>query len=265
MTVAAAPPVNFDMGRVISAGFGLLARQPVRILLLALALGFLPALVEGWALANTPGHSPQPGAALDFDDTLRRLGFTEGVALVAAGFGWVLQGAAAVVAIADAAGHDADIGAQLSRAAGRAPLIFVGGVFATLAIFLGTLLLIVPGVLLAVAWTVAPAVGAVEGKGFLDIFRRSADLTRGSRGALFAIAFLLGLATLVLSLIFRVASGGSLLAANAVQPPLLIFAFQPALTAALHAVSASIGAAAYLELRGVKEGLTAGGLASVFD
>jgi hypothetical protein len=265
MTVTAAPPVNFDMGRVISAGLGLLARQPVRILLLALALGFLPALLEAWVFALVAGPSPQPGAARDIGESFRRLGVTEPIAFVAAGFGWVLQGAVAVVAIADASGQDADIGAQLTKASKHAPLIFVAGVVATFAISLGTLLLIVPGVLLALAWSVGPAVGAVEGKGFLDIFRRSAELTRGSRGSLFAIAFLLGVVTIVVSLSSRVAAGGSLLAAGAAQPQLLIFMIQPAVTACLHAVSASVYAAAYLELRGVKEGLTAGGFAAVFD
>jgi hypothetical protein len=36
-------------------------------------------------------------------------------------------------------------------------------------------------------------------------------------------------------------------------------------SAVIASVIACVNAAAYLELRGVKEGLTAGGLASVFD
>jgi hypothetical protein len=169
----------------------------------------------------------------------------------------------AVVAVADAAGKDADIGAQLTKAAGRAPLLFVAGMLATLAVALGTLLLIVPGVLLSLAWIVGPGVGAVEGKGFLDIFRRSAELTRGSRGALFAISFLLTVLALILNLVSRVVTGGSLLSAG--QSPLFLYIVQPAVTGIVTAVWASIVAAAYLELRGVKEGLTAGGLATVFD
>ncbi len=129
---------------------------------------------------------------------------------------------------------------------------------------MATLLLIVPGVLLSLAWMVCPAVAAVEGKGFVDIFRRSAELTRGHRGALFGLALLFGVTGAVLSFVLRIAVGVPLLATG-VQPALLTFGLQPALSAALAAIWASIIAAAYLELRGVKEGFTAGGVAATFD
>jgi hypothetical protein len=264
MTDAAAPPVNFDLGRVISAGFGVLIRRPLPILLLAIVLGYLPAVVVGWATAQLAGPAPQPGVAPDLGATFQRLGILESIAFVAAGFSWLLHGGVAVVATAEAAGRSAEIGNQLTKLLPRSPLIFVTGVVATLGIFLGTLLLIVPGVLLSLAWVVCPAVAAIEGKGFMDIFRRSAELTRGHRGALFGVALLFGVASAVLSFGLRLAVGVSMLATGAL-PPLLTFVLQPALSAALAAIIASVYAAAYLELRGVKEGFTAGGVASVFD
>jgi hypothetical protein len=263
MTVAA-PPVRFDMGRVISEGFGLFARRPVPILLLAFAFGLLPAVAEGWAIIHHAGPAPQPGAVPDLGATFGRLGITEGIAFIAAGFGWILQGGVAVVATADAAGHGADIGVQLNKAAGRAPLIFMAGVVATFGIVIGTLLLIVPGVLLSLAWMVVPAVAAVEGKGFVEAFRRSAELTRGSRGVLFVIVLLFGIASAVLIFALRAVVGAPMLTTGT-PPPLLTFVLQPALTAVMAAVIACMTAAAYLELRGVKEGLTAGGFAAVFD
>jgi hypothetical protein len=264
MTIAAAPPERFDMGRVISAGFGLLARRPLPILLLALALGYLPAAVVGWATGFLAGPTPQPGAVPDLAATFQRLGLLESLAFVAAGFGWLLKGGVAVVATAEAAGRGEQIGGQLNRLFGRAPLIFATGIVAALGVFLGTVLLVVPGVLLSLAWSVGPAAGAVEGKGFMDMFRRSAELTRGNRLALFGIAVLFGIAGAVLSFGLRVAVGVPMMATGAL-PPLLTFVLQPALSALLAAVIASVNAAAYLELRGVKEGFTAGGLASVFD
>jgi hypothetical protein len=264
MTVAAAPPVNFDMGRVISAGFSLLARRSVPILLLALVLGYLPAAVVGWATGFMAPPTPQPGVAPDLGATFQRLGMLETLAFLAAGFSWILRGGVAVVATADAAGRNDELGSQLNRMLGRAPLIFAAGVAGALGVFLGTLLLVVPGVLLSLAWTVGAAAGAVEGKGFMDMFRRSAELTRGSRGALFGIAVLFGIAAAVLSFGLRLAVGVPMLATGP-MPPLLTFVLQPALSALVAAVIASVNAAAYLELRGVKEGFTAGGLASVFD
>ena len=74
MTDTAAPPVNFDMGRVFSAGFGVLVRRPLPILLLALVLGYLPAVVIGWATGHLAGPAPQPGVAPDLGATFQRLG-----------------------------------------------------------------------------------------------------------------------------------------------------------------------------------------------
>jgi hypothetical protein len=265
MTVTAAPPERFDMGRVISAGFGLLARRPLPVLLLALLLGYLPAVVVSFATAQLAGPAPQPGIAPDLGATFQRLGVLESIAFVAAGFSWILHGGVAVVATADAAGRSGETRSQLSMLLSSAPLIFVAGIVATFAIFLGTLLLIVPGILLSLAWVVGPAVAAVEGKGFADMFRRSAELTRGHRGALFLIALLLGIAGGALSFGLRFAVGVPMLATGGALPPLFTFVLQPALSAAFGAISASVYAAAYLELRGVKEGFAAGSAASVFD
>ena len=265
MTTTAAPPVNFDMGRVISAGFGLLARRPVPILLMALVLCYLPGVAVGWSTVYVAGPPPQLGAPPDLAATFRRLAVTEVLAFLVAGVSWIFQGGVAIIATADAAGRSDDIGAQLTRALSRAPMILATGIAATVAIFLGSLLLIVPGILLSLAWMVGPATAAVEGQGFTGVFRRSAELTKGSRGALFGIVFLLGIASLVLTFALRAVVGAPMLGAASAQPALLTYVLQPALSAVIAAVTASIVSAAYLELRGVKEGLTAGAFASVFD
>jgi hypothetical protein len=265
MTVTAAPPVNFDMGRVISAGFGLLARRPVPILLMALVLCYLPAVAVGWSTVYVIGPAPQLGAPPDLAATFQRLGLTELIAFFVAGVGWIFQGGVAIVATADAAGRGEEIGGRLTKALGRAPVILFAGVAATLGIFLGTLLLFVPGILLSLAWMVGPATAAVEGQGFMGIFRRSAELTRGCRGALFGIALLVGVVSITLAFALRIAVGAPLLASGGAQPALLTYVLQPALSTVIAAVTASIVASAYLELRGVKEGLTAGAFASVFD
>jgi hypothetical protein len=265
MTVAAAPPVNFDMGRVISAGLGLLARRPIPILLLALVLAYLPGALVGWASAYLAGPEPTPGAMPDLGAMFQRIGVLETTAFVAAGVTWVFHGAVALVATADAAARSEQIGAQLTKGLGRASLIFVAGVVATVGIFLGSLLLIVPGVLLSLAWSVCAQVGAVEGKGFMDMFRRSAELTRGNRLALFGIAVIFVIAAGVLTFALRLALGVPLLARGDAQPALLTLVLQPALSAIVAAAVACVNAAAYLELRGVKEGLAADGLAAMFD
>jgi hypothetical protein len=260
MTVTAAPPGRFDMGRVISAGFGLLVRRPVPVLVLALLFGYLPSIAVGWLTPIMAGPPVQPGMTPDLGATFGRVGLVECLAFVAAGFGWLLQGGVAIVAVADALGESADL-TGLTKAFGRAPLTFLLGVVATLGIVLGTFLLIVPGVLLSLAWSAGPAVAAVEDRGFLGTLRRSADLTRGHRWALLGIVFLFGLAAFVVSFAARLSVGLPLLATNTPQPPIFVFLLQPAVSAVMAAVTAAVISAAYLELRGVKEG----GLAAVFD
>jgi hypothetical protein len=226
-------------------------------LLLALVLGFLPAFAVIWSSEQLAGAPPAPGLPAGLGSTLRRLGVNEGIDVLATGFTWLFQGGVALIATADAAGGHLESVSELMRKAGRAPLIFLAGSVARIGILLGVLLLVIPGVLLSLAWVVGPAVAAVEGKGLIDIFRRSAALTRGNRAGLFGIGLVFGIGTIVLIFVLQLGIRD--------QPSLIADALRSALVAGVGAVWASANAAAYLELRVLKEGLTAGGLAAVFD
>jgi Cu/Ag efflux pump CusA len=46
MTVATAAPERFDIGRVLSAGFGIVGRQAATIIVLVAIFGFLPAALS---------------------------------------------------------------------------------------------------------------------------------------------------------------------------------------------------------------------------
>lgn len=56
-----------------------------------------------------------------------------------------------------------------------------------LVVVLGCFLLIVPGVLLAIQWSLAVPIKVLENRGMTDAMQRSADLTKGSRGRIFVI------------------------------------------------------------------------------
>lgn len=68
-----------------------------------------------------------------------------------------------------------------------------------LGVFGGFMLLIVPGVILAVRWMVVSQVVVVEGSGGSEALRRSFDLTRGRFWASFLVLFVLSLLAGVLS------------------------------------------------------------------
>lgn len=67
-----------------------------------------------------------------------------------------------------------------------------------LLVSLGTLLLIVPGVIAFVAFFVAPCATVLESRGVGASLRRSRDLTRGHRGRVFAIAVVVMLLAYIL-------------------------------------------------------------------
>jgi hypothetical protein len=55
---------------------------------------------------------------------------------------------------------------------------------------IGFVLLIVPGVILALMWSLTIPVAVLEDKGLRDATSRSAELTKGNRGRIFVISFL---------------------------------------------------------------------------
>jgi len=262
MTAAVASPASLNLGQVISTGLGILRRRPVALLLLALVLGYLPGLAASWVSAQWVVPRLPPGAGLGA--IFSRFGVTESIALTRGGFGWILQGAVAVVATADLAGDSDHLPAVLAANIRRAPLIFLLGVVGLAGISLGTLFLVIPGVILEVTWSVCPAVAALENRGFTGVFGRSATLTRGSGWPLLALLLVFGVISAALTFGVRPMFGAPLLKTGAV-PPVLLFVVQPAIIALLSVTRGAVFAAAYLELRQAKEGLATHALAATFD
>jgi hypothetical protein len=100
-------------------------------------------------------------------------------------------------------GRRASLKATLDRFVPALPALVVRlAVFAVLGV-LATALLLVPGVLLYLAWIFYSEVVIVEGRG-VSAFRRSAEITRGQRGRLGILITLMGLLVGSLSLAFSV-------------------------------------------------------------
>ncbi len=86
---------------------------------------------------------------------------------------------------------------RLQRVVPRAlrvlPVVVAAVVMSALGIGLGFLALIVPGVLLALRWSVVAQVAALENDGWLPSLRRSRELTREHYGHIFALLLITGL------------------------------------------------------------------------
>ncbi|HEY6549603.1 MAG TPA: YciC family protein [Solirubrobacterales bacterium] len=80
------------------------------------------------------------------------------------------------------------------------PLIGVG-ILAGIAIGIGFLLLVVPGLILLTIWSVIAPVIVVERKGVIDSFGRSRELVRGNGWQVFGVIFVVFIITAIASLV----------------------------------------------------------------
>jgi hypothetical protein len=258
MTAAATVTSRFEMGRVVSRTFGVIGRNFVVFLLLALVLAGIPQAITR--------YFAQTQAAASFSLTHSLLSF----AFVIIGFMAlsVLQVALVYGSIADLNGKKASVGDCL--ATGMRFLWPVIGVslLTGIAVGFGFLLLIVPGVLMGLAWCMNVPAVVVERKGVMEAFGRSADLTRGHRAAIFGLVVVYVLIVWIIDAVAIALTGGLSFAALA-QGQNSFNGVEWVLMTVLQVVQSLIGAAGlasiYFELRSTKEGVGVESLASVFD
>jgi hypothetical protein len=159
MTDTTAGSRRFEIGRVISGTFGVIGRNFVPFALMALLLGGLPNLLMGLFQLRFAG-----GAAT-FE-----LGWVGGsilgaLAMLAATF--VLQAAIVHATVADLNGRRVVLGDSLRAGLGHClPLIGLA-ILTGLGVAIGLMLLIVPGLILMVAWSASVPAKVVEKIGVL--------------------------------------------------------------------------------------------------
>ena len=243
----------FDIGKVIERTFGVIGANFPTLFGLALVLAALPQAVA--ALALSPSAAGVPNLS-----PLWALG-----SLVAVVASFVLQAAVVHASVVDLNGGKASFGDSLRVGMSNFLPVLGISILMTIGIAFGMILLIVPGVMMAVAWSVAVPAQVVEKTGVIQSFSRSAELTRGSRWAIFGLFFVYLLLAfgfmLVAGLIFAALSfmtgGPESLVMRGVITPLL--------QAVTSMIGASGAAAIYYELRSKKEGVGPQELAAVFD
>src|SRR5436190_9614034 len=121
---------------------------------------------------------------------LGSLGVVLGSLVGLAGIFW-LQGAL-VIAIDDVRDGRADLGVgqTLERVKPRVGALVLAGLIAGVAVGIGFLLLIVPGLYLLTIWLVIIPAIMLEGRGVGDAFRRSRELVRGYGWSVFGVIVL---------------------------------------------------------------------------
>jgi hypothetical protein len=134
-------------------------------------------------------------------------GVAVGALVSLAGIFW-LQGTL-VVAIEDVRDGRADlsIGDTLSRVRPRLNTLAVAGILAAIAIVIGLILIIVPGLLLLTAWLVIVPVIMLEGRRVVESFGRSWELVRPQFGSVFVIMILTVLILIGVGIAFGIIGG----------------------------------------------------------
>jgi hypothetical protein len=255
---------DFRIGRVVSRMFNALFANAASFLALA-ALLSIPSLLSVVYTTLNPqsmgmnGVGFQPGGGWLF---LRYMAVNLLIYFI---FGYMLQAAltqGTILYLNDARPSFAQC---LSTAAKAFFPIAIIGTLSFLGAIVGTMLLIIPGLIVLLMWCVVIPVRIVEQTSVGETFGRSRALTKGHRGKIFLLLLMYFLLAAIIGLVTRPLFGISAIAPrpNELNVAYAVVAWaESAFSAALLAIGI---ASIYYELRLVKEGIGAQQMAAAFD
>jgi hypothetical protein len=246
-----APEEKIDLGNIIQRGFETIGRNAPGYLLLSALLAGLPNFFMYYLALGTP-TSPDTQIIPVWAFVLL-LGFVTWFTSA------LLQAALLRSAILDLSGRPADIAGSLQSALMLVLPIIGITILSSIGVTLAMLLLIVPGIILYIAWIVAIPVLVEERLGVLASLGRSAELTKGSRWRIFGLL-------LIFLFFWMIVSG--LVATLTPDDPSGISWMGPVVNAVSATIialfTAAMLASLYVELKTVKEGATSETLATIF-
>jgi hypothetical protein len=250
------------VGRVLERGFSTIRHHPLQTLMVAFLFTGLPGTAADYVLLQHPwrfmvmtvGPVALPGFV-----ALGLAGWF--VSLV---FGGIAQGAMAPAAIATSEGRKSSF-AQILRAAFRVLLpLFLLGVIIGVGVIIGTTLLIVPGALVYIFWSVAPSAAAQERDGVFLALSRSQELGEGARLKIFAITLVLFGISLSLTIAGNLLTFLLWIQGWGTAMGTLDLAIRGAFGAAGNVIAGAVMASLYVELKEWKEGSSVEALERVF-
>ncbi|HET9399058.1 MAG TPA: hypothetical protein VFO45_09590 [Sphingomicrobium sp.] len=248
---------GLSLGRVFDRAFSTIRHNPAVTLILALLFGTVPTLGSAYLSASLMEQSDaittQLALVIVFSLVLGTLisAFTQGVLTRAV--------------VADAEGRRPGL-AECIRAAMLVLLPMTGlAILSSLAIGLGLALLIIPGLMMLIAWYVATPAMVEERLGIFAALQRSADLTEGARWPIFGL-FLVMCITLLGQEWAVAAIGGDVDAADTAglfgNPAYL--AASAVLGTLVNVLWSTVQASLYVELRDWKDGPATNRLEQIF-
>lgn len=246
-------PRSLDLGAVINRTVKLFGSNAGPILLFAVLLGGLPNAI--FSMVSTAQQGSTGGAQALFVIAML---FIWPIVLVAS----ILQQTAIIrIVTASESGQRLSIGEALSGSFSIL-LPMIGLVLLlSIAVGVGIILLVVPGLILACMWCVATPVLVIERVRVTEAFKRSQELTAGSRWPIFALMLIYGVALFIIILIL----GVFMTVSGAEATGVIGFFVNLIITTLVGAIFCTGAAALYLALREAKGEAHAGEYGDVFS
>ncbi len=250
---------RFDIGRVVSRAFAVLGRKAALFIGLTLLISGLPnlllsALVAS-QMANADPNNLNPAQMGSFWLTLI-VGFITY---------YIASAALTHASVLEVNGQKPGFAAALKTGVRHLLPLLGMGVLAGIGLMVGFLLLLIPGIILGIMWSVAVPAMVAENLGIMASLSRSRDLTRGSRWRLFA---LLAVGVLLLSVptfVLAFATGLFADAAAGITPGITPASIVQMLAGSVvNALFIALIASAYIELRAIRDGTSSEALAGIF-
>lgn len=263
--MASVAPVYEDrrvsIGRIFRRAFSALGRSPVLIVGLALILGGVPSLalryIAGILIAGGPLNAGSASIYRLLELLLVSMPFSMAVSSLA-------HAAITRATVSAIEGRTSSFGECLETALAVFLPIFAMSIVSTIAVGLGLILLVVPGVVLYLIWSVALPALVIERIGIFEALRRSAVLTKGAKWQILGISLIFLLSSWGLSLALKTMG---LVMYDPAQPsgPTPGNVISGILQgAAVFIAGGTLWPSLYLELRWWKEGESVHELAEVF-
>ena len=259
----AAGSARFEIGRVISRTFRVIAdNAPVFLALTALLC--LPVVIYdqfgiiaglfGYHVATFDGFG-------GLGAIYARAAIGYAISFI---FANLLEAAITHGTVVSLNGGKASFGECFSTAISNILPLLAIVLIASVAILLGFLVLIVPGIILMLMLCVPVQVRVTEHKGIMDSLNRSAQLTKGYKGQIFGLFAIYFVLIVVIGLITRPLDGLVMIAQPVEAYTILYLAVAMLVQIVFGLLNAVGTTSVYYELRPVKEGVGPEQLAAVF-
>lgn len=265
--MASAVPVageGMSVSRVFSRTVAVISGNPATVLGIAFVFGALPSVLLSWFLQGL-----RVGMASDADSRLGYYAILLASMVIGVILSALVQGALVRTTLAHDEGRRATFAESASTGL-QCALPLVGlAILMAIAVGIGWILLIVPGVILYIMWAVASPALVAERTGVFGAFGRSRELTKGARWKVFAVELVIVIVWWLISgivgvMIFRLIGIEGMQQFGQRGLPLGWLIGNAVLSTLINAIWSTVQTSLYVELRNWKGGHSEEALQEIF-